>query len=1187
MTDYLESTLPAELRAFAGGAGTPPAKPFRSIEPLRFADAGLLAARDREREQLVRLVTMYRGTLLYGESGTGKSSLINAGALPRLVQEGLWPHRVRVRHQPGQELWLERITVSDASDDPRVRYLPSAFADASAGSGEAAFSTEAFFAAVEAATSKAPILLVFDQFEELVTLFRRGPALTDQQQAIVDLIIALLRGHPRGGEHAPSPLAEATIPVKLLFAFREDYLASLKPLLERRPELIHQSVRLAAPPLDRAADIIRAPFTRFPGHYRPDLSPLADRIAAELGKGGAVGETPLSELQIVCQRLYEAPGDPAVALQRGIKKLLEEHLRESLAAFEGRQRDAAIAILDKLVTPSGTRNVVAFETLVNEVVKPEAGLDRPVVESSLGILEHSSGLIRRELRHDDLALYELTSEFLIPWIRRQRAALEAARAETERAEQRRQQERKVRRQRIAIGIAIVIALVLATLAFKEIKASEAAHHQQHVTADLGLAAIAQNELAIEPDASLVLALAAFHGDPGQPEVRNGLISALEQARLSRVRGILHGSRNTITGVAFDPHDPNLLATAGAGGTVRLWNAGSGRLANRQLDSLHVFPAGIASLAFSPDGRTLAVGGNQGYLRFVTVSNDRLGKQLGPRIQVAPGIVVSVAYSRNGDLLAAAGLDAGVTVMTLVHGRPAGAGAPTTSSLPASVGRARAVAFSPAADAKLAVVTDAGTVQLWDGRTHRPLTAALRTPGKRGTNALYAVAFDPSGSHSVAVAGLDGNVYSWRSGASSPLRLAEGTHQVVKSLAFSPDGGLLAAGLSNAAVDVWHTATGKLDGLPLLGHDGVVTAVAFSPGAGRTLATGSTDRTVWLWRMPHPPAYERVLAAGVGPINSIAFDAPGGSFLAAGRHGIASFSISGDSPAPPLHVIARRRRILSLAVGRSGVFAAGTQDPNGIDLFSAGGTLIKSLKTPRPVGALASDPRGAQLAFSDGRGQVFLWRYPSGRPRPFVRASDTVYSIAFSPDGRRLATGGENQAIDVWRVDDGAHLGQLTGDTDAIFSVAFTPNGAHLASGGADNTVRQWSVAGLNEVGTPLLGPRNFIRSLAYDPNPKRPLLAAASLDGTLRLWNTGSNGLVGKPLVGSGAGLEAVAFSPHGKNVVTGGDDGHVRIWPLVVIRSYRAMRAEICKIVGGGLPRLEWNQFAPASSYTNPCPTK
>ena len=344
----------AELSIFAGASRAAPTEPYRGLEPLRFTDAGILAAREPEIERLVRLVTMYRGVLLYGESGSGKSSVVNAGLLPRLLEEQVWPHRVRVQPRAGEEFVLEPIRSSAADRDA---YLPSAFGGA-APDGRLVLAAEAFVAAVTAAAEKGRVLLVFDQFEELVTLFEEAADGGDAQPRVVDAIIRLLRGRD--------------VPVKILFVFREDYLANLEPLLAEQPELADQSVRLVPPPVGAAVQIIRAPFVRFAKAYRRELSAeLADRISASLEERSQSGRLNLSELQIVCVRLWHAQDPAALLDSRGVWGLLEDFLDERLSAFEGSFRDLAIVLLTRLVTSSGTRNVVSRDDLLAEAIEEQ------------------------------------------------------------------------------------------------------------------------------------------------------------------------------------------------------------------------------------------------------------------------------------------------------------------------------------------------------------------------------------------------------------------------------------------------------------------------------------------------------------------------------------------------------------------------------------------------------------------------------------------------------------------------------------------------------------------------------------------------------------------------------------------------------------------------------------------------
>src|SRR5215469_7561497 len=101
-----------------------PRSPFRGIESFRYVDRAVFFAREEEVERLVRAIEVYRGMLLYGDSGCGKSSLINAGLLPRMLAAGFNPHRLRVQPKPDAEILVERVAISA---DGRGPFLPSIF----------------------------------------------------------------------------------------------------------------------------------------------------------------------------------------------------------------------------------------------------------------------------------------------------------------------------------------------------------------------------------------------------------------------------------------------------------------------------------------------------------------------------------------------------------------------------------------------------------------------------------------------------------------------------------------------------------------------------------------------------------------------------------------------------------------------------------------------------------------------------------------------------------------------------------------------------------------------------------------------------------------------------------------------------------------------------------------------------
>src|SRR5262249_30917003 len=104
--------------------GVAPSLPYRGIQPYRYSDHGIFFARDEEANDLLRLVVVYRAVMLYGESGSGKSSLVNAALMDAAQAKGFQPERVRVQPTEDQEFVVERIAVDDAA----TSFLPSVFA---------------------------------------------------------------------------------------------------------------------------------------------------------------------------------------------------------------------------------------------------------------------------------------------------------------------------------------------------------------------------------------------------------------------------------------------------------------------------------------------------------------------------------------------------------------------------------------------------------------------------------------------------------------------------------------------------------------------------------------------------------------------------------------------------------------------------------------------------------------------------------------------------------------------------------------------------------------------------------------------------------------------------------------------------------------------------------------------------
>jgi len=472
-----------------------PEAPYRGIEPFRFIDQQIFAARSEETWTLFSNVTLYRAVLLYGDSGTGKSSLINAGLLPQIVKENYVADRLRVQPFAGREIKVERIRKSVSAAG--VEYLPSNFTAAKpdAASESIELSVDAFRERLEQfrpgavqessaeprADERASVrpLLIFDQFEEFITLFEeanrvgvreisgRIEDVRGTQNGILNLIVSLIQ--------------DQTLPVKIIFAFREDYLAKLYLLFDHCPQLLDQAQRLLPPHVDLLPEIIRAPFVDpvLRAHFEQarahtsDLSDdLARRISQELSLRSEGDRANLTELQIVCQRLWEA-ADAEAMFSKGVEGILNCYGDDVINDFTPEVRDAAIVLLSHLITASDTRNIISEDDLLNWADKT-LGAGEPGKARLRGALKSlsDSQIVRRERRRN-IYFYEITSEYLVRWIKlkvadrksiveRSQAAKARADLETKRAEAvaNFHQERKRLRRVQIFSVSLAVLLIL-------------------------------------------------------------------------------------------------------------------------------------------------------------------------------------------------------------------------------------------------------------------------------------------------------------------------------------------------------------------------------------------------------------------------------------------------------------------------------------------------------------------------------------------------------------------------------------------------------------------------------------------------------------------------------------------------------------------------------------------------------
>jgi WD40 repeat protein/transcriptional regulator with XRE-family HTH domain len=410
-----------------------------------------------------------------------------------------------------------------------------------------------------------------------------------------------------------------------------------------------------------------------------------------------------------------------------------------------------------------------------------------------------------------------------------------------------------------------------------------------------------------------------------------------------------------------------------------------------------------------------------------------------------------------------------------------------------------------------------------------------------------------------------SIAAWRIAPSSAARYAmlaaaarpaiavfSGHNDTVLSVAFSPDGKIMASGSGDGAVRLSNLATHQQIGSPLTGHGGPVNSVAFSPD-GKSLASGGDDDTVRLWDLAtHRQIGRPFTGRGGSVVNTVAFS-PDGTTLASGSldgtvrlWDVATHQQVGRLPAGGV-------AILSVAFSPDGKTLASGSGDGTVRLWEmASHRQIGSPLTGHggPVNSVAFSPDGKSLASGGADGTVRLWDLATHRQigGPLTGHDGPVFSVAFTPDGKSLASGGADKTVRLWDLATHRQIGSpLTGHGGLVNSVAFSPDGKALASGSDDHTVRLWDLATGRQIGRPLTGHRASVSSVTFSPDGTT--LATGSVDFTARLWDLATGRQVGSPLNGHSSVVESVAFSPDGKTLATGGEDGTARLWDLATHR--------------------------------------
>jgi WD40 repeat protein len=548
-----------------------------------------------------------------------------------------------------------------------------------------------------------------------------------------------------------------------------------------------------------------------------------------------------------------------------------------------------------------------------------------------------------------------------------------------------------------------------------------------------------------------------------------------------------------------------------------------RLRTRDLKFTLSHEAPILSVIVLPDSSTSASVSADGDVKLLDITTGRQKKQFTLEKDIS-----LAAISPDGEWLASRASDNNVKLWNVATGQ-------AQLTIEGDGLKVSSLVFSP--DGKmLASVTSGKTVNLWGltaGRNRRLINQQHSIQGEH-------VAFSPD---SKKLASVDEHTVKLYDGATG--RLLHKLNMLTKqnsSIAFSPDGKMLALGSNDYAVRLLDIATGQELCL-LNGHADRVSSMTFSPD-GKKLATGSVDRTIKLWDVA--TGQELLTLKGhVKDISSVAFS-PNGKILVSGSadNSVMLWDVTLTQQSFLLRANEERQKVVSVAFSPDGKTIASGGFDGAVKLWDvATGQMIRQFKEHEfVIFSVAFSSDGKMLASGSSEGHIHLRDVTSNQePRKLKVASPLVISVAFSPDGKTLASGDYSGNVTMWDVATGNELNILKGHSKPVRSIAFSPDGKRLASGSWDRTVKLWDLATGRD---PLLleGHKGPVLSLAFSPKGEK--LVSGSADRTLKLWDVVTRQEL-FTLTGHIHDVASVAFSPDGKRIASGGIDRSVKLWDV------------------------------------------
>ena len=405
--------------------------------------------------------------------------------------------------------------------------------------------------------------------------------------------------------------------------------------------------------------------------------------------------------------------------------------------------------------------------------------------------------------------------------------------------------------------------------------------------------------------------------------------------------------------------------------------------------------------------------------------------------------------------------------------------------------------------------------------------------------ILSVAFSPQGSL-LAAGDASGQIHLWTISTYNQRRIINGHTNYVRSVVFSFDGKLLASSGSDSYIKIWNVDTGEC--LKTIADDiNRIWSLSFSPD-NRFLACGGSDKQVKIWDLETQRCVEQ-FTSHQQAVKSVCFS-PDGKTLASASEDktIRIWQINTGECQKVLkkHDVKELWCVAYSPLGK--ILASGDQNGNIVLWNIQTGKAYKKLNTysNNPIRTLAFSTDGEIIASSCDENLIRMWNVKTGECFQTLQGhTKKIWSVAFALNNQTLISGSEDQTIRFWDLKNGKCSKIIQGYKNLVVRLAFSKDGKTLASGHQDNNIYLWNYHTGKRLIT-LKGHIDTVQSLVFSSDAQ--FLASGSKDLTLKIWDLKTCSCI-KTLQGHSDIIWAVAFSPDGSTIASASNDCSVKIW--------------------------------------------